>query len=200
MKYKIGVYGSFEAASSDLLARVEELGRVLAERDVIVVTGACAGVPLAVATEAAQRGAEIWGFSSELNQEDQERVHKHKAALYSRIFYVPANYRELFFFTPEDTHAYDFYIRLRYRNVLSTAHCNACVLVSGRWGTLNEFTAMMYDRGKIIGVLTETGGANDDLEALVNKIGTQGKADVIFNRSPQELVDALLRELAVRQA
>lgn len=56
-----------------------------------------------------------------------------------------------------------------YHNVLTTAACDAGIIIAGRWGSMNEFTNL-YDMGKVIGVLTGTGGIADELPQLLKKI------------------------------
>jgi len=62
--------------------------------------------------------------------------------------------------------------------------------------TMNEFTNLI-DMGKVIGVLRGTGGIADELEQLTKKINKPSKAKVIFHDSPKELVQEVLKELAV---
>ena len=62
--------------------------------------------------------------------------------------------------------------RKKYRNVSSTANCDAGIIISGRWGTMNEFTNL-YDMGKVIGILTETSGVADEIKNLSKKINKE---------------------------
>lgn len=45
MKEKIGIFGSAVYDSEEITAKARELGEVLAESDVILITGACSGLP-----------------------------------------------------------------------------------------------------------------------------------------------------------
>jgi len=85
-------------------------------------------------------------------------------------------------------------IRMKYRNVLSTAECDAGIIISGQWGSLNEFTNLV-DMQKVVGVLTGTGGVADELPALAKKIVKEGQGTVIFNDDPRALVEELLQLL-----
>jgi ethanolamine utilization protein EutP (predicted NTPase) len=60
---------------------------------------------------------------------------------------------------------------------------------------MNEFTNL-FDMGKVIGVLTKTDGIADEFERLNKIIKKPGKAKVIFNDDPEELIDMVLAELS----
>lgn len=187
MKYKIGVYGSAikEKDSTNLLAK--ELGQALGEHNIIVVTGACSGIPYLSAFEAAKKGKEVWGFSPELNFEDQKNAYPDDdQKIYSKLFYVPQEFP----FSDQKE------VCKRYRNVTSTATVDAGIIVAGRWGTLNEYTNL-YDLGKIIGILNGTGGVADEIKRLNQKINKPSKAKILYNDSPKELVTDILKNLSL---
>lgn len=53
---------------------------------------------------------------------------------YAKVFYIPKDFAS----------QYDLQVCRKYRNVTSTANCDAGIIISGRWGTMNEFTKMNY--------------------------------------------------------
>jgi uncharacterized protein (TIGR00725 family) len=55
---------------------------------------------------------------------------------------------------------------LKGRNVICVRSSDIVIIIAGSMGTLNEFT-IAYDEGKIIGVLTGTGGIADWVADLV---------------------------------
>lgn len=188
MKYKVGIFGSAEGDFEKILTKAQELGRVLAEKKVIVVTGASTGIPFVVARNAYEHVAEIWGFSPATNLTAQRKMMEGiDNDVFSKLFFIPKGY--LF--------AKDENVCRKYRNVTSTATCDAGIIISGRWGTMNEFTNL-FDMGKIIGVLTGTGGIADELESLMEKINKPSKAKVFFSDSPNELIKKILSELEQR--
>jgi hypothetical protein len=69
--------------------------------------------------------------------------------------------------------------------------------VAGSTGTLNEFT-IAFDEGKIIGVLTGTGGVADHVAEVIRFCGKQESSRIISNENPEVLVDMLLTELRRR--
>ena len=78
---------------------------------------------------------------------------------------------------------------------MSTADCDAGIIMAGRWGSLNEFTCLT-DFGKVLGVLTETGGIADELKSLTEKISKKGSGKVIFNNSPEKLLMEVINEIS----
>lgn len=194
MKYKIGVFGSAEDNKEELYGKAREIGRELAKRDVIVITGAGAGLPYVASEEAAKRGADVWGYAPHFSDEDQLAEYKdHDLKIYKKLFYVPKDYKTIFPLS-DITESNVINVLRKYRNVMSTANCDAGIIISGRWGSLNEFTDL-YDMGKVIGVLTGTGGVADEIETLMTKITKKSKAKVIYNSSPSELVKDLISQL-----
>jgi predicted Rossmann-fold nucleotide-binding protein len=185
MKYKVGVFGSAEGDLEKLIPKARQLGRFLSEKNTILITGASNGLPYEAAKIAHANGAEVWGFSKGTDLKTQEERNPGlDSSVFSKFIYIPKDYE----FAENDL------VSMKYRNVTSTATCDAGVIISGRWGSLNEFTNL-YDMGKIIGVLTGTGGIADELEALSKKIHKPGKAKVIFNSNPNELVKDVILTL-----
>lgn len=187
MKYKIGVYGSASGEMERAVPMAREVGRELGRRaaDVIVITGACPGLPHIAAQEAATAGAEIWGYPSTADAVSMRAgLPDHDQTLYNQLEYVPAEYQFLA----------DGRVCKKYRNVTSTASCDAGLLISGRWGTLNEFTNLM-DMGKVVGVLTGTGGVADELERLTQVISKEGQGNIIFQSEPRALLTSMLKAI-----
>lgn len=184
MKYKIGIFGSSAGDIAAVMPKAMELGKVLQDYadQIILITGACPGLPYAVISEAAPSGIEIWGFSSSLNL-DRQRIEypDDDLNIYNEVTYVPADFPGA-----ENDRACK-----KYRNVISTANCDAGIIISGLWGTLNEFTNLI-DMQKTIGVLSGTGAIADELPNLTQKISKAGQGRVIFHDSPRSLVEELL--------
>jgi len=190
MKYKIGVFGSnAEELSAKLIKKAKQIGRELADHKVVIITGGSSGLPYQAAHEAAKKGIDAWGYSPVNDIKNQKRFAPNDdISIYKKLIFVPKNF---LFSSNQD-------VSKKYRNVISTANCDAGIIVSGRWGTLNEFTNL-YDMGKIIGVLTNTGGIADELPKLSKKISKKSKARIIFSNSPRELVEKVIKELNGRK-
>lgn len=185
MKYKIGVFGSAVSGSAPVQRKAALIGKELAQRNCIVITGACSGLPYAAAYEAAQNNAEIWGFSPEANFKGQLKfTPNNNNSIYKKLFYTPKS-------LPKFSNGQ---VRKKFRNVMSTATCDAGIIIAGRWGTLNEVTNL-YDMGKVIGVLTGSGGIAEELSKLDKKIHKPSHAKFIFSSSPKTLVQSIIKEL-----
>lgn len=185
MRYKIGVFGSAEGDIQMIVNIAHVLGKELGKQKVIVITGASTGIPYEVAKTAKEHGAEIWGYSQAINLEAQQKLTPNcDSSIYKKLIYIPKDCE----FATNNA------VCKKYRNVTSTATCDAGLIIAGRWGTLNEFTNL-YDMEKIIGVLTGTGGIADELPNLSRKISKRSKAKVLFSSSPKELVKIVVKEL-----
>lgn len=188
MQFKIGIFGSAEDSKDTVIKKARALGTALAEKDVILLTGASIGLPYEVAMQAHKKGKEIWGFSLATNLQNQQKAFPDTdSSIYKKLIYIPKDYM----------FKNDLLICQKYRNVTSTATCDAGIIISGRWGTMNEFTNL-HDMGKVIGVLTGTGGIADELAQLLQKISKISNAKIIFSDSPKVLVEKVLDELQLR--
>src|SRR3990167_7347062 len=147
-KYKIGVYGSAIDEGEEIIKKAQELGGELALKKVITIIGANSGLPHETAKRATEKGGELWCYPPCTDTQELKKMYPEVSqSMYSKIFYIP----KLFEFKD------NIMVQRKYRNVISTANCDAGIIISGRWGSLNEFTNLI-DYGKIIGVLTGTGG------------------------------------------
>lgn len=189
-KERIGIFGSAAGVGETATIQARALGEALTEYNIVLITGACSGIPYEVVQSAYQKKKmEIWGFSPARNLEEQKHEYPNDdPTIYQRLVYVPQE------FSIED-----ITVRRKYRNVLSTATCDAGIIVSGRWGTVNEFTNL-FDMGKVIGVYTGTGGAADRLGDWSKEISKPSKAVVIYESDPQKLVKGVLEEVHKRKA
>ncbi len=67
------------------------------------------------------------------------------------------------------------------------------IIIGGSSGTLGEL-AIAFDEGKLIGVLTGTGGISDIAEDILAACNKETGAQVIYNDNPHDLVEQLLGE------
>lgn len=189
MAYKIGVFGSSEGDIEHIFEKARKLGETLATKDVIVITGACGGIPYYTALAAHQKGAQIWGYSPYKDYKTHiEGEADYDNSIYKKLFFIPKNIQAF----------KNILVARKYRNVISTANCDAGIIISGRWGTMNEFTNL-YDMGKVIGLLTKSGGIADEIVLLNKKIRKKSKAKLVFSNSPEKLVESVIKELKKRK-
>jgi predicted Rossmann-fold nucleotide-binding protein len=173
----------YEAAEVVEMAR--RVGIALAEQGCRVVTGACSGLPYEAARAAAGLGAEVWGFAPTATIEEQrEFVPDDDLSIYSRLIFIPPTF-------PFNS---DLLVSKKYRNILSTSHCDAGIVISGKWGTLNEVTNLI-DFGKVVGILTTSGSIAGMLPGLIDVLGSEG-ARVVEHDDPGALVGLVMGALA----
>lgn len=187
--YKIGVFGSAAGKiEENSIEKAKKLGLILNQYQFNIITGACTGLPYLAAYQAAKQGSSIWGYSPKLDLNGQRNfTPKDDLSIYKKLIFVPQNFE----FVANDS------VCKKYRNVISTANCDAGIIISGRWGTMNEFTNL-YDMGKVIGVLTGTGGIADELFYLCKKINKKSKAVVLFESQPEKLIQKVIEEVENR--
>ena len=173
IQVRIGVMGS---AGGDVDLGVagacRALGRAIAERGCCLLTGACQGLPHDAVLGAKDTHGHVVGISP-------------ASTLKEHVETYSSPYRE-----------YDILnftgMGLMGRELININSSDIIVIVGGRSGTLGEF-AIAYEMGKLIGVLTGTGGITPALPALEARLAEKlTGADVLYEGDPAALVDRLL--------
>ena len=175
MKTKIGVMGSAEEAAA-VLEKANALGRAIADRDAILLTGATTGLVYQTGRAAHEAGAMHIGISPA----HHEREHLEK-------YELPVDACDAIIYTG---------FGLKGRNVVLVRSCDIVIFIAGSIGSLNEFT-IAYDEGKIIGCLTGTGGVADEIKRLTQTLQKETKSRLFYEDDPEKVLDACL---AVRKA
>ena len=176
MKIKVGVMGSAEATTATLLReKAIALGRAVASRDVILLTGATTG--LVYETGKAARDAGLLHIGISPAGDEREHVERYQ---------LPLDACDAIIYTG---------FGLKGRNVVLIRSCDVVLFIAGSIGSLNEFT-IAYDEGKVIGCLTGTGGVADEVERLVATFQKQTKVRIFYDDDPGRLIDACLTALS----
>ena len=170
MKIKIGVMGSAEERP-DILDRGVALGRAIAARDAMLLTGATTGVIYVAGKAARDAGAMHIGISP-----------AHHAAEHVERYALPLDACDAIIYTG---------FGLKGRNVVLVRSCDVVIFIAGSTGSLNEFT-IAYDEGKIIGALTGTGGVADEIERLTRVFAKPTKSQIFYEDDPERLIDLCL--------
>jgi uncharacterized protein (TIGR00725 family) len=173
MALKVGVMGGATGIISRAhLRKAHELGRAIATSGSVLITGACPGLPLAAACGAKQAGGMVVGISPGLSFD--EYVHK---------YHSPTEFHDVLIYTGSG---------LMGREVVNIRSSDIVVIIGGRSGTLGEL-AIAYDEGKLIGVLTGTGGISDLVADILVACKKETGARVVYDAAPQRLIKKLLR-------
>ncbi len=179
LKYKICISGAAETGhcAPDALEKAEELGREIARRNMVLVTGATIGVPYWAAKGAKSEGGIVIGLSPAVSE-----------AAHLRTYHLPVDYHDLIIYTGFDYSG---------RNLLLTRSSDAVINICGRIGTLNEFTIAFEDQ-KVIGVLEGTGGTADMLRDILQK-SHRGMGKVIFSNDIKTLLDKVIAAIEIEK-
>jgi uncharacterized protein (TIGR00725 family) len=174
MKIQIGVMGSaggiITKADLDLARR---LGRRIGERDATIVTGACPGLPHAAVLGAHEAGGISLGVSPALSREEHVKVYDSPLQPYTTMVFTGSG---LMGRETHNIHSSDFVL-----------------FAGGRSGTLGEF-AIAYDEGKLIGILTNSGGISNDFTQIAGLVQKDTGSIMITEDNPETLVDRCLEE------
>jgi hypothetical protein len=172
MPLKVGVMGG---AGSDVpaeyLGKASQLGEAVAAAGCIVITGGCPGLPLAAARGAKRCGGTVIGISPALSLD--EHAFRYES---------PTLAHDVLIFTGSG---------LMGREVVNIRSSDIVVIVGGSSGTLGEL-AIAYDEGKLIGVLTGTGGISDMVADILATCNKDTGARVVYDADPARLIERLL--------
>lgn len=163
-----------EAATTELREKAMTVGRSIATRDVILLTGATTGLVYTTGKAAHDAGALHIGISPA--GDEREHVEKYQ---------LPVDACDAIIYTG---------FGLKGRNVVLVRSCDVVLIIAGSIGSLNEFT-IAYDEGKVIGCLTGTGGVADEVNELVRTFQKPTKAQIVYDDDPGRLLDRCLSEV-----
>ena len=172
LKYKICVSGSAETeyCTPGTVEKAMEIGRLVAQRGMVLVTGATTGIPYWSAKGAKEAGGMVIGLSPAASK-----------AAHVKTYHLPIDFHDLIIYTGFDYSG---------RNLLLTRSADAVITIYGRVGTLNEFTIAFEDK-KPQGILTGTGGMSDELHDLLVK-AHRGMGKTVFEPDAATLLDKVM--------
>lgn len=172
VQIRIGIMGAAsESADPAVVALCRRLGRTVAERGTCLLTGACPGLPHESVLGAKEIGGHVVGISPAASLREHVEV-----------FGSPYREYDVLIFTG---------LGLMGRELVNIRSSDIVVVIGGRSGTLGEF-AIAYEEGKLIGVLTGTGGITEALASIEASLRKETGAQVIYDADPTQLIDRLL--------
>jgi len=166
-------------ADEDTVVRMIRLGRAIAEHGCVLITGGSPGLPYAAARGAQAAGGLSIGISPGLSREEHEHRFRSPSDAYDTLIFTGSG--------------------LMGREVLNIHSSDIVVIAGGRSGTLGEF-AIAYDEGRLIGVLTNSGGIADQVEKLARLCRKDTGAVVLYDYDPVRLVNQLIEFYTTRHA
>ena len=165
----IGVMG---AAGGELPPAVRDrcyaIGAAIARKGCVLITGACPGLPYDAARGARDAGGLSVGVSPALSRSEHVTKYESPVDAYDVIIYTGSG--------------------LMGREVHNIHSSDIVIIAGGRSGTLGEF-CIAYDEGKLIGILSDSGGVADELDSIVPKLGKITGAHIVYESDPDTLVE-----------
>lgn len=172
VQIRIGVMGSAsEPVEPNVSGLCRRLGRAIAERGCCLLTGACPGLP----HEAVLGARDVQGHVVGISPARTLREHV-------ETFGSPYREYDVLIFTG---------LGVLGRELVNVRSSDIVVVIGGRSGTLGEF-AIAYEEGKLIGVLTGTGGITAALRSVEASLAKRTGAEVMYDDEPERLVRRLL--------
>ncbi len=174
-KYKICVSGAAATGHCPKEAFIwaEAIGREVAKRGCVLITGATTGIPYFAAKGAKAEGGEVIGFSPAASR-----------AAHVKTYRLPTDFHDMIFYTTSDYAT---------RDLLLMRFSDGVVTICGRTGTLNEFT-VGFDDETPMAVMEGSGGTADMIREILEK-AHQGLGSVFFESDPVKAVDELIKRI-----
>lgn len=172
LRYKICISGAAETGvcAPDALERTERLGRLIAERGYILVTGATTGMPYWAAKGAKEAGGLVIGISPATTKLEHVKT-----------YHLPTDYHDLIVYTG---------FGYAGRNLLLTRAADAVITTCGRIGTLNEFTDAFED-ARPQGILANSGGTTDLIPEIIER-AHRGLGKIVSDPDPEKLLEKVV--------
>ncbi len=172
MKLTIGVMGSSGGdLSEEVLQKAYRLGEAIAESDAILITGGCPGLPYEAVRGAKAKGGLVVGISPGLSIDEHRGKYASPVEGFDVLIYTGSG--------------------LMGREITNIRSCDIVVIAGGRTGTLGEL-AIAYDEGRLIGILTGTGGITEIVDEILRVSGKDTGACVLYDDDPKRLIDRLI--------
>jgi uncharacterized protein (TIGR00725 family) len=153
------------------LAKAHRLGGGDRDARRVLITGGCSGLPYEGVRGAKAKGGLVIGISPGVSLAEDRGKHRSPADGFDVLIYTGSG--------------------LMGREITNIRSCDTVVNAGGRTGTLGEL-AIAYDEGRLIGVLTGTGGITQLVEPIITASGKQTGACVLYDDDPERLVDRLI--------
>lgn len=160
--------GLITDAELDLARR---LGRQIAVSGCTIITGACPGLPHAAVLGAHEVNGISLGVSPALSREEHVNVYNSPLHPYSAMVFTGSG---LMGRETHNIHSSDFVL-----------------YIGGRSGTLGEF-CIAYDEGKLIGIVTNSGGISNEFTKIANLVKKNTGSKIFTDDNPEALVERCL--------
>ena len=172
---KIAVCGSSNNYDKEIARKAFEMGKELAGKNVLVLTGACMGYPHEAAKGAFSANGKVFGISPAKDETEHIKKYNFPTDSFTEIEYTG--------------------LGIPGRNFLLVNEADAVIIISGQIGSLNEFTIAFY-YNKIIGILKNSGGITNMIEQIAEICDKNGeKGNIVYSGDAKELVQLVINKL-----
>lgn len=178
-KYNIAVSGSATAkkCTKETKQKIAEIGQEIAKNNCALISGATTGVPHLASLANRDAGGFNIGFSPAASRCAHIKTYKLPVKAFDLMIYTGMDYSG--------------------RDAIMTKSSDAVIIIAGRIGTMHEFL-VAFEIGKVIGVLTETGGVADYVKFFVQNSGRKPRFPIIYNSDPKKLIKKVIKEIEKR--
>ena len=171
---KISICGSAKGLDKEITKKAFEIGKELANNNILVLTGACKGYPYEAAKGAFSNKSGVIGISPAKNKEEHIEKYNFPTDTFTKIEFTG--------------------LGIPGRNIPLVQKADAIIIISGQIGSLNEFT-IAFNENKVIGVLENSGGITNMLKDIASICDKNGEKDnIVYSSDPKELVQLILKK------
>ena len=172
---KIAVCGSNRGIDDKIAKKAFEIGKELANKDILVLTGAGNGYPYETAKGAFSVDGRVFGISPAKDEQDHKNTYNFPNDTFTKIEFTN--------------------LGIPGRNLPLVKEADAIIIISGQIGSLNEFTIAFYDN-KVIGILENSGSITNIIKEIAEVCNKNGeKENVVYSEDPKELVTLVIDKL-----
>lgn len=176
---KIAIIGTSKGKlNKSELGNARKLGKMLAHEKFVLLTGACGGIPLAVARSAFLNGGKIIGYSPGENLKEHINKYSSPVAWHTKINFCKDG--------------------LLGREVKMINNANVIISFGGNVGTLSEICMAIKERKPII-VLTGSGGCSNLLKHILSKLTVYPPAKIKYikiSTNYEKILCTLIKKLS----
>jgi len=175
-KFNIGIISSaVHPGNSKLIRLARKIGKLLGQHHLNVLTGASIGYTQIISQEAQKYGSKLIGFSPATNSYLHQLVDDN----------ADINIFDQLYFSNKGFSA---------RSLEFIQSCDSVISLSGRMGTLSEFTIAFEERVPVF-IYKGFGGISDFIEEIIKKTNKEDWTEVSYFGDPEKLVKSLVCSL-----
>jgi uncharacterized protein (TIGR00725 family) len=169
---QIGVMGGAFKYTPEAIIEAYRVGKFIAEKGCVLITGATTGIPYAAVLGAKTHNGVVVGISPASNARQHADDFGKPLNGYDAVVYTGMGYNG--------------------REPINIASCDGIIFIGGEFGTLIEFGQGFYE-GKVLGVLTGVGGISDKLKQIVGYMETNFGSEIIYDSESLKLVERVIK-------